>query len=83
MEASGTKFEEFLTPLAGDADLELSPQWLRTGQQQSTCGSALDGYIAQDSFKIAVETKRTPHSVQWGNWSALLDDFEGFTLVLV
>jgi hypothetical protein len=60
MEASRTKFEEFITRLAGDADLEFSPQWLRIGQQQSTRGSVVDGFIAQDSFKIAVETKLTP-----------------------
>jgi hypothetical protein len=60
MEASRTKFEEFITRLAGDADLEFSPQWLRIGQQQRTRGSVVDGYIAQDSFKIAVETKLTP-----------------------
>ena len=36
MKASRTKFEEFITRLAGDADLEFSPQWLRIGQQQST-----------------------------------------------
>ena len=29
MEASRIKFEEFITRLAGDADLEFSPQWLR------------------------------------------------------
>ena len=31
------------------------------GQQQPTDKSIVDGYIAQDSFKIAVETKLTPH----------------------
>jgi hypothetical protein len=60
MEASRTKFEEFITSLAGDADLEFSPQWLRIGQQHGTRESVVDGYIAQDSFKIAVETKLTP-----------------------
>ncbi len=60
VEASRTKFEEFVTRLAGDADLEFSPQWLRIGQQRTTRGSIVDGYIAQDSFKIAVETKLTP-----------------------
>ena len=60
MEASRTKFEEFVTRLAGDADLEFSPQWLSIGQQQITRGSVVDGYIAQESFKIAVETKLTP-----------------------
>ena len=61
METSRTKFEEFITRLAGDADLEFSPQWLRIGQQQTTRESVIDGFIAQDSFKIAVETKLTPH----------------------
>jgi hypothetical protein len=60
MESSRTKFEEFITHLADNADLEFSPQWLRIGQQQTTGGSIVDGYIAQDSFKIAVETKLTP-----------------------
>jgi hypothetical protein len=61
MDYSRSQFEEFLTRLAGDADLEFAPQWLRIGQQRKTRDSVVDGYLAQDSFKIAVETKLTSH----------------------
>lgn len=60
MEASRTTFELFLTRLAGDSEIEFSPQWLRIGQQHSIGSAVVDGFIAQDSFKIAVETKLAP-----------------------
>ena len=57
METSRSRFEEFLGKLAGDSDLHFSPQWLRIGQQKKSATSVVDGFIAQDSVKIAVETK--------------------------
>jgi len=60
MDFSRSRFEDFLTQLAGEAELDFAPQWLRIGQQEKTLNSVVDGFIAQDSFKIAVETKLEP-----------------------
>ena len=60
MEFSRNRFESYLLRLAGDADLEFSPQWLHIGQQKPAPNSVVDGYIAQDSVRIAVETKLGP-----------------------
>ena len=57
MEFSRSRFETFLGALAGDADLQFAPEWLRIGQQKVADRSVLDGFIAQDSIKIAIETK--------------------------
>lgn len=57
VESSRTKFETFIGSLAGGADLRFSPQWLRIAQQATGKSSVVDGYITQDSIKIAVETK--------------------------
>ena len=60
METSRSKFESFITQLAGDADVDFSKGWLRIGQQHAGSGCVVDGFIAQSSFKIAVETKLSP-----------------------
>jgi hypothetical protein len=43
--------------LCGDEEFQLSGSWLHFRQQRGTGKSVLDGYISQDSVKIAVETK--------------------------
>jgi hypothetical protein len=57
MDHSRTKFEHFIAKLAGEADLRFAPVWLHIGQQRGTGHSVVDGFIAQESIKIAVETK--------------------------
>ncbi|HEX3739427.1 MAG TPA: hypothetical protein VHV29_06845 [Terriglobales bacterium] len=52
------KFERFMEKLCADQDFQLSGSWLQFSQQRGTGKSVLDGYISQDSLKIAVETKR-------------------------
>jgi hypothetical protein len=42
-----------------ELDLPLTSSWLRFQEQRGTGASVLDGYIAQDSVKIGVETKLT------------------------
>lgn len=56
-EYSRFKFEKFMESLCGEQDLQLGSSWLRFQQQKGTGRSVLDGFIAQDSVKIAVETK--------------------------
>jgi hypothetical protein len=56
-EYSRFKFEKFMESLCGDEDVQLASSWLRFQQQKGTGKSIVDGFIAQDSVKIAVETK--------------------------
>ncbi len=56
-EFSRYKFERFMELLSGDQDVQLASSWLRFQQQKGTGKSVVDGYIAQESVKIAVETK--------------------------
>lgn len=56
-EYSRTKFEHFMGKLCGEQDIQLAGSWLRFQQQKGTGKSVVDGFIAQDSIKIAVETK--------------------------
>jgi hypothetical protein len=60
-EYSRLLFERFMEALCADEehDITLTTSWLRFQQQISTGKSIVDGYIAQDSVKIAVETKLT------------------------
>jgi hypothetical protein len=54
------KFQKFMEKLCGDEqDIQLSTSWLHFQQQRVTDKSVLDGFISQDSIKIAVETKLT------------------------
>lgn len=53
------KFQRFMEKLCADQELQLSASWLHFRQQRGTGKSVLDGYISQDSIKIAVETKLT------------------------
>jgi hypothetical protein len=56
-EYSRYKFENFMEKLCGDQDVQLASSWLRFQQQKGTGKSIVDGFIAQDSVKIGVETK--------------------------
>ena len=51
------KFEKFMEKLCGDQEVQLAGSWLHFHQQKGTGKSVVDGFIAQDSVKIAVETK--------------------------
>jgi hypothetical protein len=51
------KFERFMELLCADEVAQLATSWLHFRQQRGTGKSVLDGFIAQDSLKIAVETK--------------------------
>lgn len=53
------KFEKFMEALCAEQDIEIGSSWLKFLQQKGTGKSVLDGFIAQDSIKIAVETKLT------------------------
>jgi hypothetical protein len=53
------KFEKYMETLCAIADeeVELPSSWLQFQQQIGTGKSVVDGFIAQDSIKIAIETK--------------------------
>lgn len=51
------KFERLLEVLCSDDAIELASPGLQFRQQKSTGKSVVDGFIFQDSMKIAVETK--------------------------
>ena len=51
------KFEKFIDLLCDDQEIELASSWLQFRQQKGTGKSVVDGFIAQESLKIAVETK--------------------------
>jgi hypothetical protein len=51
------KFQRFMDQLCADQEVQLSSSWLQFKQQKGTGKSILDGFISQDSVKIAVETK--------------------------
>lgn len=53
------KFEKFMELICADEEVQLSSSWLQFRQQKGTGKSIVDGFIAQDSIKIAVETKLT------------------------
>lgn len=53
------KFEKFMELLCEEQDVQLASSWLHFHQQKGTGKSVLDGFIAQESIKIAVETKLT------------------------
>jgi hypothetical protein len=57
-EFSRLKFERVIEKLCEEGDAEFSPQWLQFSQQVKASTSVIDGFIAQESVKIAVETKR-------------------------
>jgi hypothetical protein len=56
-EFSRYKFENLIEAICDSADVQFSPEWLGFKQQVGTGVSVVDGFIAQDSVKIAVETK--------------------------
>ncbi len=51
------KFEQFMDLVCEDQEIELAGSWLQFRQQMGSGKSVVDGFIAQDSLKIAVETK--------------------------
>jgi hypothetical protein len=53
------KFQRFMEQLCANEELQLATSWLHFRQQRGTGKSVLDGFISQDSIKIAVETKLT------------------------
>jgi hypothetical protein len=53
------KFEKFMELICEDEEIQLATSWLQFRQQKGTGKSIVDGFIAQDSIKIAVETKLT------------------------
>ena len=53
------KFEKFMELICADEEVQLASSWLQFRQQKGTGKSIVDGFIAQDSIKIAVETKLT------------------------
>lgn len=53
------KFEKFMELICEDEEVQLATSWLQFRQQKGTGKSVVDGFIAQDSIKIAVETKLT------------------------
>lgn len=56
---SRLKFQKLIEELCVDEpNVQLSTSWLHFQQQKATERSVLDGFISQDSIKIAVETKR-------------------------
>jgi len=58
-EFSRFKFEKLLGVICSDREVPLEISWLKFQQQKGTGTSVVDGYIAQESVKIAVETKLT------------------------
>ena len=56
-EFSRLKFEDFIEKMCAENNVEFAPQWLRFGQQVGTGISVVDGFIAQESVKVAIETK--------------------------
>jgi hypothetical protein len=54
------KFEKFMGLICAEDDVQLPSSWLQFRQQKGTGKSVVDGFIAQDSIKIVVETKLTP-----------------------
>jgi hypothetical protein len=56
-EFSRLKFENLIEQLCADQEVEFQPEWLSFGQQVGSGTSVVDGYIAQESVKIVVETK--------------------------
>lgn len=53
------KFEKFMEAICAEQEVQLAGSWLQFQQQKGTGKSTLDGFISQDSIKIAVETKLT------------------------
>jgi hypothetical protein len=84
-EYSRFKFEKFMQMLCADEDLQLAGSWLRFQQQKGTGKSVVDGFIAQDSVKIAVETKLTEtfDPVQLENHLAVFGAEEHKLLILL
>jgi hypothetical protein len=53
------KFEKFMELICAEEEVQLASSWLQFRQQKGTGKSIVDGFIAQESIKIAVETKLT------------------------
>jgi hypothetical protein len=79
------KFEKFLELVCEDEEFQLASCWLQFNQQKGTGKSIVDGFIAQDSIKIAVETKLTEafDPAQLENHLALFRDEQHKLLILL
>jgi hypothetical protein len=86
-EYSRIRFEKFMESLCADEDrdIQLTTSWLRFRQQIGTGKSIVDGYIAQDSVKIGVETKLTDafDTIQLNNHLALFGMEQHKVLILL
>jgi hypothetical protein len=51
------KFEKLMEAICSEQEVQLASSWLQFRQQMGTGKSVVDGFISQDSIKIAVETK--------------------------
>src|ERR1700738_1817959 len=79
------KFEKFMDLICTEQDVQLVSSWLQYHQQKGTGKSILDGFIAQDSIKIAVETKLTEafDPTQLENHLAVFRDEQHKLLILL
>jgi hypothetical protein len=79
------KFERFLEAICADQEVQLASSWLQFRQQKTTGKSIVDGFIAQESVKIAVETKLTEgfDATQLKNHLALFEAEQNKLLILL
>lgn len=79
------KFEKFMERLCAEQDVQLVSSWLQFRQQKTTGKSVVDGFIAQDSIKIAVETKLSEafDAAQLENHLALFGTEQNKLLILL
>ena len=80
------KFEKFMEGLCGEQEVQLAGSLgLQFQQQKRTGKSVVDGFIAQDSIKIGVETKLTEafDSAQLENHLALFGTEQNKLLILL
>ncbi|MCJ9728979.1 hypothetical protein [Bradyrhizobium sp. PRIMUS42] len=79
------KFEKLMEAICSDQEIQLASSWLQFRQQMGTGKSVVDGFIAQDSVKIAVETKlaETFDAVQLTNHLAVFGAEQHKLLILL
>jgi hypothetical protein len=80
------KFEKFMGALCGEQEVQLAGSLgLQFQQQKGTGKSVVDGFIAQDSIKIAVETKLSEafEAAQLENHLALFGTEQNKLLILL
>ncbi len=79
------KFEKFMERLCAEQEVQLASSWLQFRQQKTTGKSVVDGFIAQESIKIAVETKLSEgfDAAQLENHLALFGTEQNKLLILL